>query len=50
MASFTLRQGILILSFIIACVYAEKNAASIASMSVPEIEKKLQVNIPHIVA
>ena len=45
MAIFQPRRVAILIAFAIACVYAEKHAASIAAMSVPEIEEKLQV--PH---
>lgn len=36
---------VLVLAIATACVYAQKHAASIASMSISEIEDKLQVSI-----
>jgi hypothetical protein len=38
------RNVVLLLSIAIACVYAQGHASSIASMSLPEIEDKLQVS------
>jgi hypothetical protein len=43
MAFFPLRRVAILLLITVAFVCAEKNAASIKSMSVPEIEEKLQV-------
>lgn len=43
MAYLPLRRIAILLAFAAVCVYAEKHA-SIASMSIPEIEDKLQVN------
>ena len=43
MAFFAPRRVLAVLLVAVAIVYAEKHAASIASMSVPEIEEKLQV-------
>ena len=37
------RNALLLLCVAIACVYAEKASSSIAAMSIPEIEEKLQV-------
>ena len=45
MAFFSPRQVAILLLCAVAFVYAEKHAASIASMSVPEIEHKLQVGL-----
>lgn len=42
MTFFHPRRVVILLAFVTVCVYAEKHAASIASMSVPEIEEKLQ--------
>merc|ERR1711939_602271 len=42
MPLFHPRRIAILLCVAIACVYAEKHAASIATMSVPEIEDKLQ--------
>jgi zinc transporter 7 len=44
MVSLQPRRVAILLAFAIACVYAEKHAASVASMSVPEIAEKLQVH------
>jgi len=44
MPLFHPRRIAILLCVAIACVYAEKHAASIATMSVPEIEDKLQVS------
>jgi hypothetical protein len=43
MAVFHPRRLAILLGLAIVCVYAEKHATSIASMSIPEIEGKLQV-------
>jgi solute carrier family 39 (zinc transporter), member 7 len=43
MAYLQLRRIAVLLAFAVVCVYAEKHASSIASMSIPEIEEKLQV-------
>lgn len=40
------RTAIVLIVAAIASVYAQKHAASIASMSVPEIEEQLQVRFP----
>jgi hypothetical protein len=37
------RNALFLLCIAIACVYAEKASSSIASLSIPEIEEKLQV-------
>jgi zinc transporter 7 len=44
MVSLQPRRVAILLAFALACVYAEKHAASVASMSVPEIAEKLQVH------
>jgi zinc transporter 7 len=44
MAYVQLRRIAIVLAFAAVCVYAEKHASSIASMSIPEIEDKLQVS------
>lgn len=44
MAYLQLRRIAILLAFAAVCVYAEKHASSIASMSIPEIEDKLQVS------
>ena len=44
MADLQLRRISILLAFAAVCVYAEQHASSIASMSVPEIEDKLQVH------
>jgi len=44
MALFHPHRLALAFAIAIACVYAEKHAASIASMSISEIEDKLQVS------
>jgi zinc transporter 7 len=44
MPLFHPRRIAVLLCVAIVCVYAEKHAASIASMSIPEIEGKLQVH------
>jgi hypothetical protein len=46
MAYFQPRRVAMLLVVVAACVYAENHAASIASMSVPEIEDKLQASGP----
>jgi zinc transporter 7 len=46
MAFFAPRRVAFLLLVAVAFVYAEKHAASIASMSIPEIEDKLQVRQP----
>lgn len=43
MPLFHPRRIAILLCVAVVCVYAEKHAASIASMSIPEIEDKLQV-------
>ena len=43
MAFLAPRRLVAIILLLVAFVYAEKHAASIASMSIPEIEEKIQV-------
>ena len=45
MTFFAPRRVAILLVVAVAFVYAEKHAASIASMSMPEIEEKLQVSL-----
>jgi zinc transporter 7 len=38
------RRIAILLAFAVVCVCAQKHAASVAAMSIPEIEDKLQVS------